>query len=250
MTTARIALLLGAAFTIAATVAAQQEPQTRPGNISVHTWVREDLFAGFLQDDMTRFERGEKKALEYLAEKPGRAEPTAWMVGIKLYRASRAFEEGRASEGDRLVQEALQAMDAAVASAPDNLGVHATVGGSVVTLANKLPDTYYRPLMERARTHFAALYRVQSPALPQLPLHIKGELLAGVAETEFRAGDRARATAALEQILKDMPGTPYANAAASWLSAPEKVTKDTKLVCQSCHEPGRLSSWLARQAKQ
>lgn len=221
--------------------------QTRPANVPIHTWVREDLFAGFVDDDFARYELGEKKVLEYLAETPGRPEAMAWMVGGKLYRASRAFRDGKPAEGDALVREATEWMETAAANAPDNVGVHATLGGSVVQLANKLPEKYYAPLMQRARVHFAKLYSVQGRALPQLPLHIKGELLAGVAETEFRVGDRARANEALNEIIKEMPDTAYAKSAAAWLEAPEKVTRDTKLVCQSCHEPGRLAAWQARQ---
>jgi hypothetical protein len=240
-TFASIALLL----TIA--VAGLGAQAARPANVPIHTWVREDMFAGFLDDDFVRFETGEKKVMEYLAETPDRPEALAWMVGGKLYRASRAFRENKAADGDRLVQDAMAMMDTATGRAPDNVGVHATLGGSVVLLANRLPERYYLPLMERARTHFAKLYSIQSRALPQLPLHIKGELLAGVAETEFRTGNRAGATETLQLIVKEMPGTPYARNAEAWLAAPEKVTRDTKIVCQSCHEPGRLAAWQARQ---
>jgi hypothetical protein len=223
--------------------------QSRPANVPVHTWVREDMFAGFVDDDLAGYERGEKKLAEYLSEASPRPEAVAWMAGGKLYRASRAFREGKAVDGDALVREATTLMDQATAAAPDNLGVHAVLGGSVVQLANKLPEKYYTALMQRGRMHFAKLYSVQSPAIPQLPLHIKGELLAGVAETEFRVGDRTRASEVLNQIVKEMPGTAYAKTAATWLESPDKVTRDSKLVCQSCHDAGRLGAWQARQQK-
>ena len=240
-------MLVPVAMCFTVTIAGLAAQQARPANISVHTWVREDLVAGFIEDDFARYERGEKKVLEYLAETPPRPEAMAWMVGGKLYRASRAFREGKAAEGDALVNEATALMDAVVAVAPENVGVHATLGGSVVQLANKLPEKHYAPLMQRARTHFTKLYSVQGQAVPQLPLHIKGELLAGVAETEFRVGDRAKATEALNRIVTEMPDTAYAKNAATWLASPDKVTRDSKLVCQSCHEPGRLAAWQARQ---
>jgi hypothetical protein len=243
--TARAFIPLLLVFT--ATFVALAAQQTRPATVPIHTWVREDIFAGMVDDDLPRYELGEKKVLEYLAETPGRPEALAWMVGGKLYRASRAFKEGKTAEGDALIAEAMKMMDAAAAAAPTSVGVHATLGGSIVQMANKLPETYYRPLMERARTHFAYLFSVQGQAVSKMPLHIKGELLAGVAETEFRAGDRTRATEVLKQIVTEMPDTAYARNAALWLAAPDKVTRDTKLVCQSCHEPGRLSAWQARQ---
>jgi hypothetical protein len=221
----------------------------RPASVPIHTWVREDMFAGFVDDDFARFERGEAKVREYLAETPPRPEAMAWMAGGKLYRAARAFRSGNAAEGDGLVREATELMDAAIAAAPENLGVRATIGGSVVQMANKLPEKHYAPLMQRARAHYAWMYGVQGAAVPKLPLHIKGELLAGVAETEFRAGDRTRATEVLNQMVKELPDTAYAANAAMWLASPEKVTRDTKLVCQSCHEPGRLSAWQQRQSK-
>lgn len=239
--------LVALAALLAAGVVGFAAQQTRPANVPIHTWVREDMFAGFVDDDLVRFERGEKKVLEYLADTPDRAEALAWMAGGRLYRAGRAFREGKTAEGDARTREAIELMDRAAAAAPHSIGVHATLGGSIVQLANKLPEKYYGPLMQRARGHFATLYSVQSAAVPQLPLHIKGELLAGAAETEFRAGDRARASELLNQIVKEMPDTPYARSAATWLAAPDTVTRDTKLVCQSCHEPGRLSAWQARQ---
>lgn len=239
--------LMPAFLLLTATVVGVAAQQTRPANVPIHTWVREDMFAGFVDDDFARFERGEQKVLEYLTETPDRAEAMAWMVGGKLYRASRAYRSGDAGAGDRLVGDAMSMMDAAAAKAGRNFGVQATLGGSIVLLANRLPERHYAALMERARTYFAALYAVQSPALRQLPLHIKGELLAGMAETEFRTGNRARATEVLTQITTEMPDTAYAARAAEWLAAPDKVTRDSKIVCQSCHEPGRLSAWQARQ---
>ena len=236
-----------AMLVLSATVVGFAAQNARPANVPIHTWVREDMFAGFIDDDFVRYQRGEQKVAEYLAETPARPEAMAWMAGGKLYRAARAFREGKTADGDTLIREATALMDQATAAAPENIGVHAVLGGSIVQIGNKLPEQYYAALMERGRTHFAKLYSVQSPAIPQLPLHIKGELLGGMAETEFRAGDRTRATELLNQIIKEMPDTTYAKNAASWLASPEKVTRDTKLVCHSCHEPGRLGAWQARQ---
>ena len=32
--------------------------ETKPANVSVNTWVREDLFAGYMVNDLARFEKG------------------------------------------------------------------------------------------------------------------------------------------------------------------------------------------------
>jgi len=38
--------------------------------------------------------------------------------------------------------------------------------------------------------------------------------------------------------------------AETWMKSPESVTTKDRLVCQSCHEAGRLSAWMARQPSQ
>ena len=232
-----------AACSVSVAVAEQQ----RPAGVPFYTWVREDTFGGFIDDDMTRFERGVVKAQEYLAEDASNVDAANWVAATKVYRAVRAFDKGDAASGDRFMQEALTAMDDAVVQAPRNFGIRATSGGTLAYFAMRLPERHSKVALEKARDHFTALYAVQSPALPQLPLHMKGELLAGLAETEFRLGQKDKATTWLNKIVTDMPDTAYAQKAAQWLSAPEKVDRTSRLVCQSCHEPGRLKSWMARQ---
>jgi hypothetical protein len=245
MTRIRIAAI--ATFACAVMTVLAQE--SRPANIPFYTWVREDTFAGFLEDDLTRFARGEQKVLEYLNETPGRPDATNWLGATKVYRAIRAFDAGDRPAGDRLLREALEAMDQAVAAAPEDQGIRATAGGTLAFLAPRLPEAHYRPALEKAREHYAVLYRLQAPAAATFPLHIKGELLAGVAETEFRVGDRQRANEVLRRIVAEMPDSAYARTAAAWLASPESVTRQTRLVCQSCHQPGRLTSWMARQPR-
>jgi hypothetical protein len=222
-----------------------QEP--RPANVPFYTWVREDTFAGFMDDDMTRFERGVQKAQAYLEDDPTRADAINWLGATKVYRAVRAFRAGDSGAGEALLDDAMKTMDEAVSRSPNDVGIRATAGGTLVLFASQLPAQHHRAVMHKAREHYAALYELQSPALAHLPLHVKGELLAGVAETELRVGDREKATSVLNTIVKELPGTAYARTAEAWLSAPDRVTRESKLACQSCHEAGRLQSWLARQ---
>jgi hypothetical protein len=231
------ALALGAA--VAASVAAQ-EP--RPKGVPFYTWVREDTFAGFMADDLTRFERGMAKAQEYRTEDATNMDALNWLGAGNIYRAVRAYAAGDQANGDRLFRDGMAMMDKAIATQPTNAGIRATHGGTLMLFAGRLPDRHYDAAIAKARESYAALYKAQAPALDKFPLHLKGEALAGVAETEFRGGNRETATTFLERIVADMPNTGYARVAASWLKAPEAVTKTSRLVCQSCHEPGRLSA--------
>jgi tetratricopeptide (TPR) repeat protein len=251
-------LIIGALACCSVSVAvAQQSPGgaaagqavsgQRPAGVPFYTWVREDTFGGFIEDDMARFERGVQKTQQYLDENATNADAANWMAASRVYRAVQAFERGDAAAGDRIMQDALTAMDAAVAQAPNSLGIRATAGGTLAYFASRLPERHYKAALQKAREHYAALYAAQAPALAQFPLHIKGELLAGVAETEFRVGDRDKALTFLNKIVTEMPDTAYGQKAAAWLKSPERVDRDARLVCQSCHEPGRLKSWMARQ---
>lgn len=239
----RVSVAIGLAL-MAGTLAAQS---VRPADVPFYTWVREDTFAGFIDNDLAQFERGVAKVQQYLDEDPARPDAVNWMGATKVYRAVRAFEAGRAREGEALLTEAFQAMERAVATAPRDEGVRATAGGTLLYLASRLPEPPARRALEKAREHYDVLYEIQARALPHLPLHLKGELLAGVAETEFRVGDRARAMTLLETIAKDLPGTGYAKTARAWLAAPDAVRRTDRLACQSCHEPGRLQAWTMRQ---
>lgn len=228
-------------------IAAAQEQ--RPKNIPFYTWVREDTFAGFMGGDMLRFERGMQKTQQYLDEDPNNMDALNWQGAGTVYRAVRAFKSGDAAKGDALMAEAFAKMDKAAAAAPDNIGVHATAGGTILIFASELPDRHYKPALERARQHYAVVYKAQEAQLDHFPPHLKGEALAGVAETEFRVGDRQKANAYLDRIVAGMPGTRYAQVAETWRKAPESVTKSDKLACQSCHEQGRLGAWLKTNAQ-
>jgi hypothetical protein len=54
-------------------------------------------------------------------------------------------------------------------------------------------------------------------------------------------------TSVLNTIVADMPGMAYARTAETWLKSPDTVSRASSLACQSCHEPGRSQSWMARQ---
>jgi len=243
------ARLMKVSFVILATctlVAAAAQEQ-RPKNVPFYTWVREDLFAGWMADDMARFERSMQKTQEYLKEEPNNMDALNWLGAGAVTRAVRAFAAGDYAKGDQLFGEGLALMDKAVAAQPMNLGIHATAGGTLMFFASQLPERHYKTAIDKARDHYVLLYKAQESMLDKFPLHLKGETLAGIAETEFRGGNRETANTYLQKIVTGMPNTRYAQIAETWIKSPESVTKKDRLVCQSCHEAGRLTAWTARQ---
>src|SRR5262245_29375610 len=90
------AMLAVAAITIAAQ---SPEPPLLDTRLTVHTLLREDVFAGFLSNDMTRFERAERNAAALLEQRPDQlGNLRAWQGGMRLYRAVRAHEAGSLQE--------------------------------------------------------------------------------------------------------------------------------------------------------
>ncbi len=147
--------------------------------LTVHTYVREDIFAGFMANDMDRFTKGERKLEQMLAERPAEKSTTlAWMAGAAFYRASVANREGKTEESGKLVEKAMAIFAEGQKANPRDGGMYAVMGGTLVLFADKVPEQFRSAAWEKAYMCYQALGKQQMAGLNTLPLHIKGELLA------------------------------------------------------------------------
>src|SRR5688572_27408527 len=90
------------------TLAQTPEPPITETRLTVHTLVREDIFAGFLQSDLVRLARAEKNIEALLASRPGdRASLLAWQGGTTLTRAILAYEAKQADQFRRQYRRAV-----------------------------------------------------------------------------------------------------------------------------------------------
>ncbi|MBK5291508.1 MAG: hypothetical protein JJE04_07535 [Acidobacteriia bacterium] len=222
--------------------------QDRPEKLSIHTWVREDIFAGWMANDLDRFEKGVAKLDRELNARPDSAPAMAWRAGGELYQAVRAHEAGNAAEFQTRYAKATELFNRAYALAPKDDGVLAVTAGSHLLFADRLPAPRTADAWKVANTRFTELADSQAQMIDKLPLHMRGELLSGVAMSAQRTGDMARANTWLAKIVKDLPGTPYETRAQKWIEKPELAAKSS-LACQTCHDPGRLKNRLAAAAK-
>jgi hypothetical protein len=95
----RIIGLLATVVVAGVATAQAPEPLLSDPRLSVTTLVREDIFAGFMGDDLERFSRGEKTIQILLEQRPGEKPVLlAWQGSATLYRAVRALEDNRADE--------------------------------------------------------------------------------------------------------------------------------------------------------
>jgi tetratricopeptide (TPR) repeat protein len=198
--------------------------------------VRNYFFAG-LAGDAASLQKGMKICEEILASDPKQPEALVWH-GTGLLTASReAFQKGDQQNGVILWQRGLDEMDQAEAMAPNDLGVRIVRGAVLLIASQYLPDPEAaRPLIEKGLSDYEKTYSVQGPDLSHLGTHKSGELMIGMADAYARLGQQDKAQQWFERIQKDLPGTPYASSAATWLET--KTLTPRQAGCLGCHTGG------------
>jgi hypothetical protein len=236
---------------ISATVPAQApEPPVQDARLTVHTLVREDLFAGFLQNDLTRLARGEKNLALLLTTRPEeRASLRAWQGTAALTRAVLAHEANQRDDFRRHFEGSVAAFKEAMTLGPNSVPVFAIVGGSYSMVADRLPEAERSTAWQQAYAAYQRLWEMQGAIIEKLPVHHKGEVLSGLALTAQRTGRDAEVGPHLDRVLALMPDTPYAARARQWKDVPSSRAT-ARLTCQTCHSPGTLTARLAELAKQ
>lgn len=247
---ARLSLMLMLVVVASSTLPAQAPvPSIADTRLSVHTLVREDIFAGFLQSDLTRLARAEKNIELLLASRPGERAPlVAWQGATALTRAVLAYEAKQSDQFQQHYARAREQFADAARLAPDLVGVFAIIGGSQASIADRLPPAERAAGWEQAYHAYQQLWRLQSAIIDKLPLHMKGEVLAGLAQSAQRTGRDAEVDVQIERILTGLPDTPYAKRARQWKDDPASRLQAT-LTCQTCHAPGMLVARMAEVSK-
>lgn len=236
-------LLLLAIVTVAA--AQSQQIPLSDSRIAVNTLLREDLFSGFLADDMEHFSRGEKNIDLLLEQRPAeKSTLLAWKALAKYFRAVKANEANRPEEFQQYYRQALDLLSQARELGPNNGAVAAISGGTAVVLADRLPKEYRAAAWSQAYDSYKLLWKYQGGGVGQLPVHLKGELLAGLAQSAQRTGQKEEAAQWVDKILEVLGGTPYESVAKKWKANPASSATST-ITCLTCHDAGRLSARIA-----
>lgn len=245
----RISKIFLVAVFVTVAMAQSPEPPLSDTRLSVHTLVREDIFAGFLTDDMERFARGEKNVQTLLEKRPAaKSDLLAWKASATLYRAVRAHEANRGDEFQQKYREALDLFSQARQASPNNPGVAAITGGTYVVFGDRLPKDYRDAAWSQAYDAYQELWKQQGAMVNNLPVHLRGELLGGLAVSAMRTGRTEEATRHLDKILSVLSNTPYEPVAKKWKENP-KAAADTSITCMTCHDSGRLTASLNRLNK-
>jgi hypothetical protein len=214
--------------------------------LTVPSLVREDVFAGFLENNLARLTQAEANIEKLLQQRPGqRANLLAWRSGAALYRAVVAHEAGKAEEFRTHFTAAqagfAEAVTLAMPHGPGNDGVHAIRGGSNALYADRLPAEHRAAAWTQAWESYSFLWKGQAAGIADMPVHLKGELLAGLAQSAQRTGRTAETTEFLDRMLEHLPNTPYEPMAKQWKADPAAAAS-TNLTCKNCHNPGKLAA--------
>jgi len=241
-------IVKGALLAIAVvTTAAAQAPEIplTDTRLSVHTLLREDIFAGFLDNNAERMARGEKNLDQLLELRPDQRAPLlAWKAGIAMQRAVRAHETGKPEEFARYFKDARDGFASARQLASGNDGVVPIVGGTYAVFADRLPKEQRADAWSEAYGAYSMLWKAQGANIDQMPVHFKGEVLSGMAQSAQRTGRAEESAQFVDRMLTSLAGTPYERTARQWKDDPASAAT-TSLTCKNCHGAGRLSARLA-----
>jgi hypothetical protein len=242
----RVLSSLALLFVATAGVTAQSpDPPLGDKRLTVHTLVREDLFAGLMANDMTRFSRGEKNVELLLSDRPDqRGNLLAWRGLGALYRAVLAHEAGNAAEFTKYFDAARAAFAEAAKQTSGNDGVAAITGGTYAVLADRLPERHRGAAWADAYAAYSQLWKEQGPAIDKLPVHHRGEVLGGLVQSAQRTGRTDEMAQHLDRMITLLQGTPYEATAQQWKANPATAAS-TRVTCKACHNPGRLAPTLA-----
>ena len=229
---------------ISVAAAPAQSPDTLLSDtrLTVHTLVREDIFLGFMKNDAAGVTRAEANIEKLLQSRPGeRANLLAWRSGAAMFRAVKAHEAGNAADFTRYFAVAQQGFaEAATLKASDG-GVFAITGGTYSVYADRLPAEHRAAAWQEAWKNYSILWKAQGPGIADMPVHFKGELLAGLTQSAQRTGRTAETTEFLDKMLVHLANTPYEPLAKKWKEDPATAAT-TNLTCKNCHNPGRLAA--------
>ena len=225
------------------------EPPLSDTRLTVHTLLREDVFAGFISNDLVRFARAERNIEQLLKDRPDqRGNLLAWRGGAAMYRSVLAHESGNNGEFLKHLQAARAAFADAAQQTSGNDGVAAITGGSYAVFADRLPEPHRAAAWADAYSNYSLLWKQQGPAIDKLPVHHRGEVIGGLVQSAQRTGRTEEMAQHLDRMLTLLQGTPYEATAQQWKANPSSAAT-TKVTCKACHNPGRLSSQLASLQK-
>jgi hypothetical protein len=217
----------------------------KPEKLTIHTWVREDVFAGWIARDDASLARGAAKLERYLAANPGDENALAWRYMTEVYAMRKAQAAGDASAYDKAMATAAATRDAIWNGRSPKAGAHIIVGSTLVGGAFWAREADKQWMYRDGRDLLSRVPALQKDFFDTLPPHMRGELWSSIAFASDRLGDRAERDRVIALMRDKLAGSVYEKRAERWIKLPS-LTNEVDNMCISCHEPGRLKPTAAR----
>jgi hypothetical protein len=218
--------------------------EAKPDGITAHTWVREDVFAGWMAHDNERLLAGERKIDELLKANPQDTAAMGWLHLAQMTRAAWALEERDTAKYEKQITAARATRTKALETNPKDVGMLITVGATLVMAGPRVAEPDRPEMYTLGRKLLTTVREAQAPMIEKLPVHHKGELFSLLAFAADRTSGKADRDKITAEIIAMMPGTPYEARAKKWEQMPVLDGYAT-VQCLTCHEPGRLKNRLA-----
>jgi len=235
-------LVLGALSTFSLLAA---DDLAKPEKLTLHTWVREDIFAGWMAFDAARLELGARKVDRFLQDKPEDANGLSWKYLELTYRMRDARKKNDQEAYRRHLDAANEIRKRVLAKEPKNPVPGIIIGGSLVFGALYMAEADREWMYREGRELLKKVPELQGPVFEKLPPHMRGELWSMIAFAADRLGDKQDRDHYVNEMATKLAGSPYEARAKRWKEQPA-LTSEVDNMCISCHEPGRLSAVQAR----
>jgi hypothetical protein len=217
---------------------------SKPEKLTIHTWIREDMFAGLIGRDAAAFDLGLRKLERFLAEHPGDANGLAWKYETYSYYLRADREAGNQDAYTRHWTEAQEFKKQALAKSAADLGPLILVAFSQIFNAQYAAAAADREsLFREGRELLWKIQEAQRAQWDKVPVHMRGELWSLIGFASDQIGDREERDRVANEMIDKLKGSVYEARGHRWLNAKQLDASDA--VCLSCHENGRLKVKLA-----
>ena len=195
--------------------------------------VRNDFFAGFAGDKVA-FERGMKAAEAAIAESPeNAAEAMAWHGAGLLSVAGPKFAQGDFAAGMQLWTQASQEMEKAGQLEPRNPGVLIPRASAWFAASRATPPQMAAPVLAKAIADYETVYDLQKAYFDKLDIHMRSELLFGLADGYARQGNAEKAREWFEKLAALGEKSGHQAQADLFLKGEKYTVKG--IGCAGCH---------------
>jgi hypothetical protein len=195
--------------------------------------VRADFFAG-IAGDSAALQRGMAAAEDAIANDPHfAAEAKSWHGTGLLVLSGQQFKQGNIIAGTELWMRANKEMEEAGQMEPDNPAVLIPRAAAWFTASRTAPALMAAPVLKQAVADYQHVYDMQRGYFDRLSMHMRSQLLFGLADGYARTGDTAKARDFFGKLDALGPESGHQQQAQSYLKGEQYTVPGAG--CVGCH---------------